>query len=1014
MASVTTSQNINAVTYAAGEAIAVGNAMNALVRLTIDAQNSADVAKIEGTLIGSLSLTGNAEIYVVNTSTTTPLVIKFANQTSKRFDTGGPSTKFKTRGAWISIGTGTGAYDQTISTIIGGKRIDWPPFVEVETAAGSGVYAQMLNIQGDYQNDNSVVPTYKHTFSECGTTKEVGWFFEYDELNSTIHFASAAGGWVPPSGANIRIPNIHFTAVGVPSSLVAYFSGRGNLDMEYTTFSNRMGGRFGYHGGVRLVSCSIPANNAFASIDDALYIRNCVINYNCYAQGASTIAGSEQGHDVDGLRAAMHNMDSLLHRLGKSALVKNISVGSFSKTSSYAGALEVTQTSGLDGSYKRVENTFVAGAMFINNLDNVVFKGVYLSNDMTSAANTSNRQFGIRSNGPVKNSTIQTIRKANGGGVVGQAPIGFYENAPVRNVAVHDLVYDGLSTTYYAMYFGAAERVWFANSTMDNPASAPMTTNSTGPYKPFSRAQNVKGTWANAPAQSAGSFYSMCSNNAATTKQGGGSLIRDLPNVSVNYSSGTTGVLSFVLQTLPGSAPNFVANAGVRGTDYDFSTYYFYAMTTTADLTFTGSHPARGITSMAGVAVSTIPTGWVVKFRIRPYGSEQAWPAWSSHTGANWTAAFNAMTGYNSNDGFEVQMNITVSSNNANAADSLAVTGMTVDTGFAPWDVGFVDFVVSGGQDQARIAIIDTTSSPVLRALATLGATGGATIDCPHHFSDGAKWPFKLVARKVGYQEYTSTGQIGQDGYSTPVPQIAGWPATNSSVAGIALDGTAKTIVVTGSKTFQEVYQHSQWWSVQRTNFVYDIPMTSADGSTFSVPTTWKITWAMPSDKTLSGGWLLLSTPGTLNYKLSGTKIEFQTAGNYDMGGTAFSGTVEFVNTSGGAVTVSIPSGFTPVNTGPSITLSAPVISTTVAAQVSLAGAEIRVYDLDNSPAGSLGTELAGTESCPGSTFSFTVASGNSVWVQIMLAGYKEYGQQLTGPSASTSFTFALIRETDA
>lgn len=93
---------------------------------------------------------------------------------------------------------------------------------------------------------------------------------------------------------------------------------------------------------------------------------------------------------------------------------------------------------------------------------------------------------------------------------------------------------------------------------------------------------------------------------------------------------------------------------------------------------------------------------------------------------------------------------------------------------------------------------------------------------------------------------------------------------------------------------------------------------------------------------------------------------------------------------------------------------NAPVLTTTIAAQVSLAGAEVRIYDLDNSPAGSLGTELAGVESCPGSTFSFSTAAGNSIWVQILLAGYKEYGQQLTAPSASTTFTLVLATETDA
>lgn len=249
-------------------------------------------------------------------------------------------------------------------------------------------------------------------------------------------------------------------------------------------------------------------------------------------------------------------------------------------------------------------------------------------------------------------------------------------------------------------------------------------------------------------------------------------------------------------------------------------------------------------------------------------------------------------------------------------------------------------------------------------------------------------------------------------------------PATAVSVEATALGYTGVTIntgtpqITVGAgtaDTFKKVYDYTQAWTCQTANLGSTVLLTSTDGNNFALPTTCRLSWpTMGADGTLVGGRLLLAATGTHTYKLSGTVVEFQTAGTYNMGETQFSGAVEFINTSGGAVTVSIPSGFTPTNTGPNITLSAPVLTTTIAAQVSLAGAEVRIYDLDNSPAGSLGTELAGVESCPGSTFSFSTAAGNSIWVQILLAGYKEYGQQLTAPSASTTFTLVLATETDA
>ena len=86
----------------------------------------------------------------------------------------------------------------------------------------------------------------------------------------------------------------------------------------------------------------------------------------------------------------------------------------------------------------------------------------------------------------------------------------------------------------------------------------------------------------------------------------------------------------------------------------------------------------------------------------------------------------------------------------------------------------------------------------------------------------------------------------------------------------------------------------------------------------------------------------------------------------------------------------------------------------TIAAQVSLVGAEIRIYDLDNSPAGSLGTELAGVESCGDATFPYIGAAGNLVWVQIMLAGYREFGQSLVFPASDATFSAILTVESDA
>ena len=86
----------------------------------------------------------------------------------------------------------------------------------------------------------------------------------------------------------------------------------------------------------------------------------------------------------------------------------------------------------------------------------------------------------------------------------------------------------------------------------------------------------------------------------------------------------------------------------------------------------------------------------------------------------------------------------------------------------------------------------------------------------------------------------------------------------------------------------------------------------------------------------------------------------------------------------------------------------------TIASETDLTGAEIRIYDLDQAPVNNLGTELAGVESCPGSTFTYAYSYGvtpNLVWIQVMAPGYEEYGQRYTLPTRDTTLAVILQAE---
>lgn len=151
----------------------------------------------------------------------------------------------------------------------------------------------------------------------------------------------------------------------------------------------------------------------------------------------------------------------------------------------------------------------------------------------------------------------------------------------------------------------------------------------------------------------------------------------------------------------------------------------------------------------------------------------------------------------------------------------------------------------------------------------------------------------------------------------------------------------------------------------------------------------------------------------------TGHAIEITTPGTYSLSSTIFTGYAgtngstgneAIYNNSGGAVTINVSDGASPSvrnGSGASTTVNN-TVALTISANVSLVGAEIRVYDNDNSPAGSYGTELAGTESNGSATYVYSGSGGNSIVLQIMKSGYEEYIQALTMPGANQGLEVVL------
>jgi|PlaIllAssembly_1097288.scaffolds.fasta_scaffold13254_6 hypothetical protein len=183
-------------------------------------------------------------------------------------------------------------------------------------------------------------------------------------------------------------------------------------------------------------------------------------------------------------------------------------------------------------------------------------------------------------------------------------------------------------------------------------------------------------------------------------------------------------------------------------------------------------------------------------------------------------------------------------------------------------------------------------------------------------------------------------------------------------------------------------------------------------------------------DKSTAAASILSNNPSAITNTAftsdgSNHAIQITTAGTYSLTNLTYSGYAAsngstgnecIYNNSGGAVTLNVSGGNTPTirnGTGASTTVNS-TVSVTWQANVSLSGAEIRVYDLDGAGGTDYGTELAGVESHSSTTYTYGGSQGNAVLLQVMKDGYEEFTQQFTIPANATTFDITLTADNNA
>lgn len=1049
----------------------------------------------------------------------------------------------------------SGVGDATLGFLVAHKQgLGWR-FVVGEA------YITLINIKGPYNNKFGTPFTKFMTLSSYPNEPVIGNVFEFDEFNGIAKFGTTAGGWVPPNGSKIRMPNIHFTTdVAASATLVnnraALESGSGGFgcySMSRCSFSDRfyMGNVTGYLANLTIRDAGFAyaytintaqgttdINGLYAAFDPWVaaangvsvgnslgptYIDNVVaIGTAVTSSSAFALSGAKDLRKLGRVVAStpFTNVNYMIGLAIESVNIPDtdsVDVGpfyTFCAISRFylsrnmrlrgmflAGRLATTGTplpamaglnfsssSGIIAQYIRripadekvrpITGPVFAGDVGCSNITvhDVVHDAVILAGQ--PYASTKDVSLSVTAPDIIARATGSFIAdgfavghgvalannfNANNAGRIGKitalsATSMTIDNA---NLTTETAGTKRVETFVGSATFGMSSRAWVANVVLNGVSGNLMSYAYLNQYP--SRVSNLLSNSV-APHNAGGyvwggAMHEHCSYGGTTQGRTSSLHTPDILPFQVNRIADykTRGKLDFV----PGGRELLVdlyQTSNVLDVDFAPSSASVLIANNNLDIVYLTRFPIRGIPSngfqsaAAPVYLGTSPTTGVnYSFRLCKWGDDITGLGWTSLTSPNLHTALSGLSGYDANVGFNIQYRIqTVSAVAARALQGISIGGATgsdhvVLNDFVPTEVGFIQVGYFGAIAGAAVGLIDTLASPALRNYMLAGGPDVFKFEYPYDF-DGRAASFTLKARKAGYSEVVSAATCWQAGTSLPISQIQQETIDTNSNDLVIVGDTS--VSLPSPQTFKQLYDKAQYWSCQRANMLFSIPIVSSGGGAFAANVDVVVTghslsgsgslamgahlltsddlfdytytggtFSQPSTiPAFAGGTLtlltaILSSPG---FTMATGAIVFDAVSDdWDLSTCTIGAGVTLSNTSGAAITVSMPSGYPAgvIGSGVTqITVVAAVNTLTIAANVTLVGAEVRVYDHDNTPAGSYGTELGGEESCPGATFSIPLSAANNVIIQIIKPGYVEFVQEYTMGGTAT---FTAVLEVD-
>ena len=242
--------------------------------------------------------------------------------------------------------------------------------------------------------------------------------------------------------------------------------------------------------------------------------------------------------------------------------------------------------------------------------------------------------------------------------------------------------------------------------------------------------------------------------------------------------------------------------------------------------------------------------------------------------------------------------------------------------------------------DTWELLAVQATNTGSVDGLLTVALTAqSATAGAQAWFSGLPISPFITRCRHYGYlfdeTIPTRTADVG-------VTEAT--EATAYAYTGASFNTTTKEISFSAGTidSWNKLYDYSRAWGCA--DVAKEIPFSRAGGACI-LTSGWTVIEPTLTDCTWVGGTIKWTTPGTKAGSYDSNTFNFTTAGSYNFGGATFGGTITLTNTSGGAVTVSLPAGTSYTNSGPNITVQFPVPTASVTITGCVTGTRVQLYD---------------------------------------------------------------------